>query len=306
MSKGTPGIRIEELKRRFHTDQGHWPNLEEPRTIQEKVLWRKLNEDMSDAVRQADKVAVRDYVRDTVGGGYLVEALAIVEEAAALDFDILPDSFILKINHTSGTNLVVEDRSRMDVESVRRYLGTLMRLRHGRRLGEHWYGAMEPRILVERLMRDQEYGIPLEFRFHVFHGKAEFVQVVSCRRLASEVLDTVALPAGCSFVDGGPGRHTAYTLDWEIAPFQERNSLPAYPALRRPPARADEMRAVAEKLAGDWGYVRIDLCCPDDREVYFGEMTFAHNAGYFGFIPRSYDEYFGSLWDIRRRYVRTR
>jgi hypothetical protein len=64
------------------------------------------------------------------------------------------------------------------------------------------------------------------------------------------------------------------------------------------------MIAVAEKLAGDWGYVRVDLYCIDDKDVYFGEMTFAHNSGLFLLLPEHWNEHFGSLWDIRRRYVR--
>jgi hypothetical protein len=64
------------------------------------------------------------------------------------------------------------------------------------------------------------------------------------------------------------------------------------------------MQTVAEKLAGDWGYVRVDLYCIDDRDVYFSEMTFAHNAGLFKLVPESYDDVFGGLWDTSRRYVR--
>jgi hypothetical protein len=64
------------------------------------------------------------------------------------------------------------------------------------------------------------------------------------------------------------------------------------------------MVALAEKLAGDWGYVRIDLYCLNDREVYFGEMTFTHDAGLFFVEPDSYNDYLGSLWDIGLRYVR--
>ena len=299
-------VDAETLAKRFHEDQGYWPNIENPRTLQEKVHWRKLVEDMSEAVRLADKVAVRDYVRDVVGEGYLVEALAVAVDADEVNFDSLPDSFILKVNHASAKNLAVEDRSRLDLASVRPYANSLLRLKYGRRTGEHWYNAIQPKLLVERLLIDQEYGIPLDFRFHVFHGKTEFIQVVSCRRFSRELLGPLSLPAGCSFVDGRMARHTAYTLDWQIAPYQERNSMPPFPALHGKPARADEMLAVAEQLAGDWGYVRVDLYCVDDRRIYFGELTFAHNAGFFGFVPTSYNDYFGSLWDIHRRYVRSR
>jgi hypothetical protein len=71
------------------------------------------------------------------------------------------------------------------------------------------------------------------------------------------------------------------------------------------PDCGDEMIAVAEKLAGNWGYVRVDMYCIDDSEVYFGELTFAPASGHFRYVPEAYNELVGSLWDIERRYVRS-
>ena len=85
-------VDVETLSKKFYEDQGYWPNLDEPCTIQEKVLWRRLYEDMSEAVKLADKVAVREYVRDVVGEQYLVPAVAIADSADELDFEALPTS----------------------------------------------------------------------------------------------------------------------------------------------------------------------------------------------------------------------
>ena len=294
----------ETLAKRFHDRLGYWPDIENPRTLQEKILWRKLHEDMSEAARLADKVAVRDYVRELVGEEYLVEALAIAENADELDFDSLPRSFILKVNHASSANLVVEDRSVLDVSAVRRLLNSLLRLQYGRRLGEHWYSAIPPRILVERLLVDPVNGRPVEYRFHVFHGKAEFFQVVTSRGIANQFPGWSQTMEGFFYVDGSTAVHRVYGMDWQPAPFHFNGATDLSPPLDHTPAVADEMVAVAEKLAGDWGYVRVDLYCVNDMEVYFGELTFAHNAGLFGLVPKSYNEYFGSLWDIHRRFVR--
>jgi hypothetical protein len=292
------------LAKRFKEDQGYWPNIENPRTLQEKILWRKLHEDMSDAVRLADKVAVRDYVREVAGPQYLVEALAIADHAEDLDFDSLPSSFILKVNHSSGTNLVVEDRSELQVESVRRILNSLLRRTYGRRLGEFWYSRIPPKILAERLLVDQEYGRPVEYRFHVFHGRAEFIQVVTSRETSSQLGRDTGRLEGLAYIQHGTAQHNLYGLDWQPAPFQFRGAAVPTPSLARIPPAREELLAVAEKLAGDWGYVRVDMYCLNGTDVFFGEMTFAHNSGLLGFIPESYNEHFGSLWDVRRRYVR--
>jgi hypothetical protein len=292
------------LAKRFFTKLGYWPNLENPRTIQEKILWRKLYEDMSEAVRLADKVGVRDYVRDVVGEKYLIPALAIADSADDVDFDALPDSFVLKVNRTSGTNMVVQDKSQLDVEAIRRILNSLLRLEYGRRLGEHWYAAMPPKLLVERLLVDRETVVPIDYRFHVFHGKAEFVQVASQKQFSEDRLPGVT-SVGQKYVDNSETLIANYDLDWQPTPFHLLTTREDLPVLEKPPGGADEMVAVAEKLAGDWGYVRVDLYCIEGRDVYFGEMTFANDSGLFTFVPDSYNEYFGSLWDIHRRYVRT-
>jgi hypothetical protein len=294
------------LAKRFHESLGFWPDLEDPRTLQEKILWRKLYEDMSEAVRLADKVAVRDYVRDVVGEEYLVEALAIVKNANDLDFEALPASFVIKVNNGSGSNIIVHEHSELNVASVRRIIDGLLRFQYGRRLGEHWYAEIEPQVLVERLLVDREHGVPIEYRFHVFHGKAEFVQVVTSRAFTPDPLPGVLKPSEGHAYVGHKAVHSTYGMDWQPAPFHFRSAVQPTPKLERTPGAAGEMVEVAEKLAGDWGYVRVDLYCIDDRHVYFGEMTFAHNSGLFLFRPEHWNEHFGSLWDIRRRYVRER
>ena len=292
------------LARRFQKYFGYCPNSENPRTLQEKVFWRMLHEDMSEAVRLADKAAVRDYVRVVAGEQYLVETYAIVDNAGDLDFDALPDSFVLKINRTSGTNMFVLDKSQLNADVIRLLLKSLMKLQYGRRLGEHWYGSMAPQIVVERLLVDRQTVVPVDYRFHVFHGRAEFVQVVTQKRFTERTIEGMPW-AGERYVDNAQTVFATYGLDWRPAPFHFAGSPQPTPLLPKPPGGAGEMLAVAEKLAGDWGYVRVDLYCIDDRDVYFSEMTFAHNAGLFKLVPASYEEHFGNLWDINRRYVRT-
>jgi hypothetical protein len=293
----------ETLSRRFQRYFGYRPDIEAPRTFQEKILWRMLHEDMSEAVRLADKAAVRDYVRVVAGEQYLVETYAIVDDADDLNFDALPDRFVLKLNRTSGTNMFVQDKSQLNVDVVRRLLKSLTKLEYGRRLGEHWYASMPPRIVAERLLVDRQTVVPVDYRFHVFHGQAEFVQVVTQKRFIERTI--AGRPwTGERYVDNAQTVFATYRLDWQPASFHFVGSPQPTPLLTKIPGPAAEMQTVAEKLAGDWGYVRVDLYCIDDRDVYFSEMTFAHNAGLFKLVPESYDDVFGGLWDTSRRYVR--
>jgi len=257
---------------------------------------------MTEAVRLADKVAVRDYVRDLIGQKYLNQAYAVVEDPDDLDFAALPQSFIVKSNHGSGSNLVVRDKSQVDVPAMRRRLHTLLRMPYGRRLGEHWYAAIPPKLIAERLLVDRERIIPSDYRFHTFHGRVQWIQVTFEKVFSDDRWGETETP-GQTYVDNRHVAHVNLGPDWQPAPFYLRTTvLPQRPV--KPPSRADEMIEVAEKLAGDWGYVRVDLYCPDDTEIVFGELTFAHNSGLFEFVPQAYSEYFGGLWDIPRRYVR--
>jgi TupA-like ATPgrasp len=300
-------VTQQALEKSFYDDLGYWPDVENPRTLQEKLLWRKLREDMSEAVRLADKVAVRDYVREVVGEQYLVEALAIADSADELDFAALPRSFVLKVNHFSGANMLIHDRDQVDQARLRRLVNGLLRLKYGVQYGEHWYSSIPPRILIENVLVDQHYGHPPDYRFHCFHGKAEFLQFVTSKGFSNVSAPGMPnMPAGISYVDRSHALHHNYGMDWQPAPFHFRTSVLPTPLFEHVPALAAEMVAIAEKLAGDWGYVRVDLYCIDDRDIYFSEMTFEPNAGLFGFLPVEYNTYFGDLWDISRRYVRER
>jgi hypothetical protein len=299
----------ESLKKRFFEKLGYWPDPENPKTLPEKLLWRKLYEDMSEAVRLADKAAVRDYVRDVIGERYLIDSLAIVDDANDLDFDALPQSFVLKINRTSSTNMVVEDKSKLDIDAIRRILNSVMRFEYGRRWGEHWYSAMPAKLIAERLLVDREHGVPVDYRFHVFHGKAEFIQTASQKQFSEDRIPGVP-SVGQKYVDNAHTVVGTYDMEWRPAPFKteyyppSRDRVPTVP-LEKTPSAAAEMVALAETLAGDWGYVRVDLYCLNDTEVYFGELTFTHDSGMFFVEPEPYGEYLGGLWDIGRRYVRS-
>ena len=295
----------DSLTRRFRKVLGYEPNLQDPKTLQEKILWRKLHEDMSDAVRLADKVAVRDYVREVAGERYLVPAAAVVDDAHALDFESLPAAFVLKVNHSSGAVIVVRDGSKLDLAATRRTLNGLLRSRWGRRMGEHWYSSIPPRVIVERLLVDGEPDMPpCDYRFHVFHGRTEFIEVVTGKTFSIDLTGgVIAAAAGQSFVDSSRAEHTTYDRSWRPAPYRFLAASTAPDGTPRPQA-LDELLAVAERLAGDWGYVRVDLYCLGGDEIYFGEMTFAHGSGLFLMEPPEANEHLGSLWDIGTRYVR--
>ena len=272
-----------------------------PRTFREKVRYKMLRDHRELVVTFADKAAVREYAATVVGQRYLPRSYAIVDDPAALRDLALPDAYVVKPTHGSGTAIVVSDRasgearlptepgswvyrhvrpefaSRDDVVRIGR--GWLAQL-YGQGPNREWvYGRMPRRIIVEELLADTDGAIPDDFKLFVYHGRCEFVQVDA----------------------GRFGRRTQdfFRPDWRHLP------LSGGPPCAKPepvkPASLTEMIEVAERLGADTDFVRVDLYHVDGR-VVFGELTSFPAGGDSPFDPGSFNEEFGRPWTVPRRY----
>ena len=265
--------RVNYERVQFWRHVGYVPNLKDPRTFNEKIAARKLFGNIPDASVMADKVAVRDQVARIVGDKYLNEALVIAEDVADIDFEKLPESFAAKASHGSAMNLLVEDKSQLDIPAVRRQLAGYLKQRYGRLMNERWYDSITPRILVERYLKDERYGVPLDLKIYVYHGKARMIRLID------------------RF--GGLGR-SFWDTNWTRLPLRFR-TRPQGEDIERPKPLA-ELVEVAEALSGGLDYIRVDLYCVDDRDIIFGELTLAPGSGWSPFESREQDEYIGSFW----------
>lgn len=202
--------------------------------------------------------------------------IAIADKVEDLDLDSLPESFIMKSSHGSGRNVIVKSRATTNMAAVCARMSGYLGETYGRLKNEWWYADIKPRVVVESLLEDGIWWPPADFRLYVFHGKVQFVCV-----------DT-----GRGSVDP---RRSYFDTDWKRLPFTKRHK--PIPSFDRPES-LEEMIAVAEALAVDWGFVRVDLYCINGRKVLFGEMTFAPGSGRHSFEPSSYGAVVGSLWRI--------
>lgn len=254
------------------------PDLANPGTLNEKIQWRKLHDRNPMYPFCTDKYRVRTYVRDRVGEDYLVPLILATSTITEVDFESLPDRFVMKANHGSGWNELVWDKHQLERRRAIRTARRWLRSNFYARYREWQYKDIEPLILIEELLADEAGALPAEYRFFCFDGQARFVEVVTGRFGPALKVDY-------------------YDMDWVHIPvthdiYENAVGLPR-------PACLDEMVAVAQKLSREFSFVRVDLYLAGDRP-YFGELTFTPSAGLLRFHPPEYDRIFGEGWPLTR------
>ncbi len=221
-----------------------------------------------------DKYAVRKYVADTIGEEHLIPLLGVWDSPDEIDFDALPDQFVLKCNHNSGVGLCIcKDKSKLDIESDQR--GITQRSQTGLLFGwQEWpYKNVPRRIIAEKFMVD-ESGFELkDYKFFCFNGEPKFLYIASDRGKANTEV-----------------KFDFYDNELNLIPV-----LSGHPNSDRKivkPSSFDEMISVAKSLSSGIPHVRVDLYDINGK-VYFGEMTFYHLSGFVPFVPEEWDYTFG-------------
>lgn len=230
---------------------------EPPRSFYDKVFWMSENADTALWTKCADKITVRSYVSERCGKDILPELYATYSDANQIDFDTLPERFVIKTNNGCASNYLVRSKRDVDLESVRIGLARWLRYPYGDLTGQLHYSKIEPRILSEELLSqdDDPEAVLIDYKFYCFGGKPMYCYVVSNRMFDAKhthtrmMYDTSWMPLDEVFVPGE-------SLD-----------------LTDPPKSLTAMLKVAENLSMGIPFVRIDLY-EVNGEVRFSEMTF--------------------------------
>ena len=263
------------LKCMFRARMGRKLDLDNPQTFNEKLQWLKLYNRRPEYTKMVDKYLVRDYITKTIGEEYLIPLLGVWDDPDEIDFDALPDQFVLKCNHNSGTGMCIcKDKSKLDIEKVKKELRKGLAQDYYL-TGREWpYKDVPRKIVCERYMEDSTTGALNDYKVFIFNGKARCIQVDYDR-----------------FTDH---HRNFYNMDWKYIPFT--TCYPTNPShVVEKPDALEEMLGLAEKIAGDLRnppFVRIDFYIVDGN-VYFGEITFYHGSGYETFTPEEYDTKLG-------------
>ena len=238
---------------------GKYLNIDNPQTLDDKIAYMAFRTDTSEWSRLADKVRVREYVRECGYGDNLTKLYGVWKRGADVDFDALPHSFVIKTNNGSATNILVKDKEKADIKSIREQLDKWLAVDYGYRTAQPHYSRIKPLILAEEYLVDDESekaGKPLnDYKFYCVNGKPMYVFVYSDRKPNSHDM-----------------KRSIYDMEWNI--HQEYlNRLAVAGAGIKRPVSFDSMKEMAAKLAQGFPFVRVDFYEINGKPI-FGEMTF--------------------------------
>ena len=263
------------LKLLYKGKMGKKLNLENPITYNEKLQWLKIHDRRPLYTKLADKYEVREYIREKIGEEYLIPLLGVYDSFEEIDFDKLPNQFVLKTTHDSGGVVICRDKANFDKESAKEKLNKsqLRNYYYGSR--EYQYKNIKPRIICEKYMVDESNTELKDYKFFCFNGEVKALFIATER----------AIKPKFDFFD----------TDFNHMPFKQGYDNSSK-KINKPKA-FDEMILLSRKLSEGFPHIRIDLYDINGR-IYFGEYTLHHFSGTTKFEPESYDELFGSWIDL--------
>ena len=259
-------------------------NLTNPKTFNEKLQWLKINDKNPLYTQLVDKYEVRRYIADTVGEEYLIPLLGMWERFEDIDFDELPDQFVLKCTHDSGSVVICKDKAQFDIQKAGEKLSKQLKRNYYWVGGEWPYRDIKPRIIAEEYIED-ESGRLLDYKFLCFGGVTKLIQVNFDR-----------------FTFSGKN---LYTPEWEFVDV-EYNYPNNKDRIINKPEKLYEMLQLSDKIASNSGaaFIRVDWFLAHGR-LYSGELTLTPANGAGKFIPESYDAQLGSWIELPSSSMRS-
>ena len=255
---------------------GRRPDLRNPRRYSEKLQWQKLRDHNPLYHTLADKAEVKSYVSGLVGSGYIIPTLGVWNSTDEIDWDALPQQFVLKCTHDSGSTIICRDKSVFDRSAAEEKLRSALKTSHYLRFREWSYKGLKPRIIAESYMGDDI----ADYKFFCFDGKPQVMFVATER--------------------SGPQETKFDFFDMNYQHLDFRNGHPNASQLPPKPQKFDQMKELAAKLSAGLPQVRLDFYEIEGR-IYFGEYTLYHWSGFMPFEPDSADEWMGEFYNIESK-----
>lgn len=262
----------------YRYKMGRWIDWDNPETFNDKLQWMKLYNRRPEYTMMVDKYAVKEYVKNKIGEQYVVPNLCVWDRPEDIDFDMLPDKFVIKTTHDGGSRgcVICKDKQELNRKDTLRRLKKSMKNNLFYKYREWPYKNVKRRIIAEKLLENEDSFTLNDYKFYCFNGLVRCVCISNNRFLGDTEFDYFddnfnRLP----FSQGGP---------------KSKKEI-------KKPQTFDEMKIIAEKLSCGLPHVRVDLYEVKGR-IYFGELTFFDSSGFKEFTPEEWDYKLGSWIEL--------
>lgn len=259
------------LKLMFKVRMGKKLNLKNPQTFNEKLQWLKLYDRKPKYTMMVDKFEVKKYISEKIGEEYVISTLGVWDKFDDIDFEKLPNQFVLKCTHDSGGLVICKDKSKLDIAFAKQKIERSLKKNyywHGR---EWPYKNVKPRIIAEKLMKDGDNSYLPVYKFMCFNGQPLIIQTIQNDKQPNESVDY-------------------FDIEWNLLNIKQNFPNSENPLAR--PKELEQMRALAEKLSKGHAFIRVDLYVINGK-LYFSEYTFYSDCGLVPFYPEKWDDVLG-------------
>lgn len=265
------------IKIQFKKRMGYDIDFNNLNTFNEKLQYLKLYNRKDIYTKMVDKYEVKEYVKDKIGSDYIIKTLGIYNKFNEIDFNSLPNKFVIKCTHDSGGLVICKDKNKLDLKSTKEKIEDSLKRNFFYSRREWPYKNVKPRIIIEEFMEEKGKNGLEDYKIFCFNGKPEFTLV-------------------CSNRNGKFKNTNFYDNKWNLLEFTREKHDNNKEGINKP-KNFDKMLELAKTLSKDIPFVRVDFY-EINNKLYFGELTFFPSGGYEGFRPKEYDKIIGSKLDI--------
>lgn len=262
------------VKMQFKNVFGYKLDLENPVTYNEKLQWLKLYDRKPIYTKMVDKYEVKNIIEKTIGKEYIIPTLGVYDSFDEINFEEMPNQFVIKCTHDSGGNVICTDKSTLNLKKAKKKIEKSLKNNYYWQNREWPYKNVKPRIIIEKYMVDESGYELKDYKFMCFNGKPKCSFVCLNRKSKSGL--------NVDF----------YDLEWNKMPFQRH--YPNSNIILNKPKNYETMIRLAERLAKNIPFVRVDFYNINGK-IYFGELTFFPGSGLEEFTPYEWDKKLGKL-----------
>lgn len=270
------------LKMLYKQRTGKKLNLKNPKTFNEKQNWLKLYDRRPEYTIMVDKYKAREYIAGKIGEEYLVPLLGVWDSPDEIDFDALPNEFVLKCNHDNGV-IICRNKSELDIEKVKEELRGRLKRDYYKKLREWPYKDVPRKIICEKFMHETINDKPIEYKFFCFNGEPKIVLVVYDRFTGKTTMDS-------------------YDNSWNHLDLQN-GEVPLAGDVFLKPKSYNEMLDISKKISKNIPLLRMDFNVWNGK-IFFGELTIYDSGGFEEYKPEKWDLIMGSYLELPKKYRR--